>query len=457
MTTVAARSPYNPFRPVTDVSPDTTGVLNSSTSSTAAPSIGRNSTPTAPGSGVNSESRNQEMAASTNEPQPTRVPARTLGVADDLEEPPAYTPSANVNEGEATVEVGPHRPFQQPPRPPQQPAPHRPLLSPPPNGPVPYHSTGSNPSLGALWNQFTGQLQELAHVANDRVGRTHTPNRYGYSQQQGWSSYPGQQQHYPSPGGPSGPPHFPPRPSVPPQHTAPASSAATAPSVPAASDFARDFYAVGDSVPPPLTSTPTGANSSTAPVADGPGKPTTSAIPGHPWLRNGKLLVYPKGYECDKCHNIGYKLPSMKPCKRCWPKYGKPFSGPLAYSFGDPSSANASNFQRPLPPGTQTSRPPPPPPRPIPVPSPPPPPRPGYGHSPYPAMGVPAPPIIVQSGSSYGSHYGRPPGSVVYAAGDPRLGGRECWRCGGSGTISLMIIDREQCSVCRGIGRTFNG
>lgn len=48
-----------------------------------------------------------------------------------------------------------------------------------------------------------------------------------------------------------------------------------------------------------------------------------------------------------------------------------------------------------------------------------------------------------------------PPGAVVYTAGDPRIGGRLCWRCDGKGNTSFFLLDRITCEVCGGIGRTF--
>ena len=48
-----------------------------------------------------------------------------------------------------------------------------------------------------------------------------------------------------------------------------------------------------------------------------------------------------------------------------------------------------------------------------------------------------------------------PPGSgVVYMAGDPRIGGRVCGNCKGTGIrTSMMGFVEEQCQICRGIGR----
>lgn len=34
------------------------------------------------------------------------------------------------------------------------------------------------------------------------------------------------------------------------------------------------------------------------------GRPTATPIPGHPFLNNGRVLVYPPGYECRRCASI---------------------------------------------------------------------------------------------------------------------------------------------------------
>jgi len=70
------------------------------------------------------------------------------------------------------------------------------------------------------------------------------------------------------------------------------------------SDFARDFYIAGDGASrsaedlprrPPLRQ-PETQNST-----PDDGRPTRTPVPGHPLLNNGKTLVYPAGYECEKC------------------------------------------------------------------------------------------------------------------------------------------------------------
>jgi hypothetical protein len=49
-----------------------------------------------------------------------------------------------------------------------------------------------------------------------------------------------------------------------------------------------------------------------------------------------------------------------------------------------------------------------------------------------------------------------PPGSTVVMPGDPRIGGRLCWRCGGRGTTPFLIFDEMTCETCGGIGRLVN-
>jgi hypothetical protein len=177
--------------------------------------------------------------------------------------------------------------------------------------------------------------------------------------------------------------------------------------------------------PPPL-----------APVQDN--RPTSIPTPGRPLLKDGMLLVYPRGYMCKKCHNTGFKQSDPShPCKNVrtfalqqqqqlsaaqdWKKYGKPYTGPLMISYASSTTSGSENFQRPLPlapPPTQR----------------PPPGIMGYpgqiphgshggggGYQPRPPqMGygvVPQPPIMHHG-------YGPPAGAVVLRAGDPRLGGQ---------------------------------
>lgn len=184
----------------------------------------------------------------------------TSGLLDEL--PPAYTPSPDTRQGESTIEFGPHRPFHSPP-------------------PRPIHQShrprpGQMGQLPTLWTQLTGQA----------------PISTGSSS---WSSYPGRRNRLLQPEytGYMG------------SHTpSQSSSLLEVPRVPtppptATSEFAREFYAAGAGDAQVPYSAPPGPPPS-SPNMSNP-EPTTSPKPGHPLLRDGKLLVYPSGYECPKC------------------------------------------------------------------------------------------------------------------------------------------------------------
>ncbi|KIL58867.1 hypothetical protein M378DRAFT_288758 [Amanita muscaria Koide BX008] len=94
-------------------------------------------------------------------------------------------------------------------------------------------------------------------------------------------------------------------------------------------------------------------------------RPTTRSVPGHALLKDGKVLVYPKGFACPICaymliptcrttysrihtgFNIGYKRSDPKhPCKKCWKKYAKPYSPVMSYAS---DAGSLTTLQRPLP------------------------------------------------------------------------------------------------------------
>ncbi|SPO34845.1 uncharacterized protein PSFLO_00316 [Pseudozyma flocculosa] len=325
---------------------------------------------------------------------------------------------------------------------------------------------------------------------------------------------------------------------------------------------------------PPAASSPTSPQSASRPPArpqQNQYRPTTAPTPGQPLLRNGKLLVYPKSWTgCHKCGDTGYKHGDpTHPCRKCWDKYGKTFSGALSYSVGlnDPTF----KLQKPLPivhapavphhtyssgfgppvgggwpsrpshgyvpggyPGATGGGPWSPPPHQPPYgypsgpysapPRPPPPqqpavqrsdaeteasrmpdapptytdasnvgeherlpaqyvppaaPPPGAGpapmHSPPPhgpPGGYPQSPPGAGPGYGYGygphppqhqgmgrpvyvNHSGRrpPPGALVVMPGDPRIGGRLCFECGGRGMTESFWFGDETCFRCRGSGR----
>lgn len=170
----------------------------------------------------------------------------------DEELPPAYTPAADSRHGEHTVEYGPTRPFQNPSR------------------PSPRHAQSTG------WSTSQNLAVPDSQHASSRLG-THSSSQYNSASQSTWLQ-------------PNVPPPLPPRPNT------------TSPGSPT-SEFARDFYTVGPGesetsrYPPPPGPPP----SRPPPSSDDEGRPTTKPTPGRPLLNQGRLLVYPAGYECDKC------------------------------------------------------------------------------------------------------------------------------------------------------------
>ncbi|KAA1093885.1 hypothetical protein PGT21_001935 [Puccinia graminis f. sp. tritici] len=143
-------------------------------------------------------------------------------------------------------------------------------------------------------------------------------------------------------------------------------------------------------------------------------EPTTVPTPGRPLLYEHRILVYPyvngTAYFCPKCCNTGFKgFDPYRPCRKCWLKYGKPWQ---AVRLSPMTNSSPWTLQRPLPP-TQ--------------------------------MAVNPPPLVVRPG-------------------DPRIGGRLCLNCNGSGqkmeelTLFNVLLGgggQEVCPSCRGTGRIF--
>jgi hypothetical protein len=402
---------------------------------------------------------------------------------DDDEPPPAYSMTADQWHGESTVEYGPNHAFQPAPprlqrvqaevnntgdvsynaptvgssRTPLQPPPRHPSISPQITPPVP-------PARPRMMSDFASAFYESgtgepAHQATASISGSNGLN--------------------------NGTPSFVPPTGAPPSHTMhPSFSYAPPPGAPpSTSSWAA---------PPQQLQSPIASSSIAHEEVPEDGRPTRVPIPGHPLLNDGRILVYPAGHECIKCEcvpslmflftyrpspgqNTGYKHndPSQ-PCRKCWSKHAKPYTGVITYAPTTPSAsapfasftAGGKTFQRPIqtgaPPKSQlmgaypglTHR------RTVSSPYFPP------GHGPaYPSTlhhqqstRVVSNPYTLPSTSFAGGANagGLPPsGATVVLPGDPRIGGMTCWRCQGRGVTSMLFLDRETCSVCGGVGRTF--
>ncbi|KAF8550743.1 hypothetical protein OG21DRAFT_1487541 [Imleria badia] len=355
---------------------------------------------------------------------------------DDL--PPPYTPAANI--GEETVGLGPRRPFQPPPvlpssslRPPpaQQSNWSAPSLQSPPvgsgSGRAPWQTQQQYRQrqkqggglIGALFDTVRDIAGVVSGTHDERLMASRSANAGAYA-----APYPNTRPVYAPPQGPPQvQPPPPPRPaSAPPQS------------------------------PPPIPDD---------------GSPTQTPVPGHPLLLDGNLLVYSRDHLCVKCKNTGYKnYDPSTPCRKCWDKYGKPYTGALTYTPWSPSG-NDPRMQRPLPkvlppqfagpsPGLSS----------------------GFARASQLPYGLQPPPSqhpqhsrsISQphyahsegSGPSYYvtnplSPWDAPPvpDAIPVGPGDPRLGGRLCMRCGGAGMQTLLFIDVTTCDRCGGTGRVW--
>lgn len=251
-----------------------------------------------------------------NRTMPPRGTSTAVRDSDALSEelPPAYTPVADVRQGEQSVAFGPTRPFQQ--RQQQQP---RPALGGSQWQAQPTWHRPATSGWQAAWGGYPGQLHRSATSATHmRTGSSGSrmppppPQHPSLSPTRELFPAFGALQRRSSYAPPPGPP----------PHLAQFSPAPVPPPPP--SEFARDFYEAGagdtgvmGGVPgqystPTSPSDPRGPQPATPPlpknttsngIPDVPddGRPTTTPIPGHPLLNNGKVLVYPAGYECSKC------------------------------------------------------------------------------------------------------------------------------------------------------------
>ncbi|KAF8521580.1 hypothetical protein BU17DRAFT_75416 [Hysterangium stoloniferum] len=330
------------------------------------------------------------------------------------EAPPAYTPIADPYQGEAPLDFGPRRPFQEPP-----------VLTQP----------NIAPNIPAININDTG---------NSTTDRRPQPSRFDFEPP---PRHPSVASPSPASANSSHDFHVPPS-----DYLRPSSETAYSPTSPAQ---VRSNTPPLEPPGPPrrravsFSNRPSGLMTENNSISDD-NRPTTTPTPGHPLLRGGKLLVYPNGFECSKCHNTGFKKndPSH-PCSKCWDKYAKPYYGALAYAPFPSAGSSNGNFQRPLP----VFRPPQAP-RPRSMEG-----SPGKLHR---VQSRPQPPPQSQSHQPHmppqtPQLYSPPPHGPPHSPqGDPRIGGRLCWRCDGRGKVTFFIFDSTFCEVCRGVGRVFN-
>lgn len=428
--------------------PQRTGALNSSP--TVGPSsppritVERSATLYAPPAGPPPPLPPRGMSSDTSTPNRPSTPPRS-STLDILQEelPPEYTPGPNAYAGEQSVEFGPLRPFQDPnahsARPPIQPSNGNSYF--PQQRPGPSRA-GANP--GSL-RQALGTL--LLAALTEPPRRTPSSATLGIS---------------PGARNPSAPYGI----SIPAQPSAPhAPYSMSQPSVryqPASSSSGWSQYPGQRPVHRQRSLTP-------EPQARLPddGKPTNRPTPGHPLLRDGMTLVYPLGYECRKCFNKGFKPlhastfdPTTRalapgdpshPCKHCWRHYSRHYNGALAQLNW--KEAAETNFQRPIADPDVIAQP-----------------RnslsspmvqgrassPGSVRSPPPNFNLGYPGQSTGRATSPMQHMqGGPIGRTMYEPGDPRIGGRLCPRCRGSGRTRVFILESEICNLCRGAGRVF--
>ncbi|KAG1786566.1 uncharacterized protein HD556DRAFT_1507004 [Suillus plorans] len=360
------------------------------------------------------------------------APHTTDPLGLDEEMPPAYTPSADTYHGETTVEVGPRRPFQQQPRPSH--STHRPS-----NSHSSSHSHSSHTTSSSSNSQPLSPSQQRPQQLTWRVPSSlSAPSGQSYQSRRGgglvgalvstmldaMDSVSGTRDEQ--------------------MRTIQQSQTGTyaAPHPMSSSGMTQSTY-----TPPyqggqgPVLRTPSVHQTPPRNVPDD-GSPTRTPTPGHPLLHNGHILVYPhEDYTCVKCNNTGYKnYDPSHPCRKCWEKYGKPYTGALMYtSWNTNSSSHKSKYQRALPRFTppqassqsssssHTSR---------------------SSHAPPQAHAIYVYNPIIGMGQTPPV-----PHAVPVRPGDARLGGQICRKCGGTGTLPLLIIDVRPCSVCGGIGR----
>jgi hypothetical protein len=223
----------------------------------------------------------------------TSLSAIATGTSDS---PPAYTPTPDTQRGELTIQTSPIRSHRETPNQPSR----RQFVTRQNSGASHLshrhqNESDSLPSIGSLSNEGMNSYQ-VSQISNIPAAATQANFRN------------------PSP---------PLRRSSLPLHVESTSSVPLSPTTTRDSDFARDFYAVGDFCDPLPNGSSFAADSMTSSYASSPGspsaaqdwpsarvssenirddgRPTSKPVVGHPLLKDGNTLVYPAGHECRKC------------------------------------------------------------------------------------------------------------------------------------------------------------
>ena len=256
---------------------------------------------------------------------PSLVEPDTEALNEEL--PPAYTLAPDPEQGEASIEFGPRRPFQQAPQPVQPPQYLTPTSESDSSGRFIGH--GRSKSHSRTNREQQSFLQQLIGWRDS--GPSRRPSSADDSTRSDVFTYPGNRRPDQSQAASTVsrflPPPLPPRDAATSSLSLPSSTTNNT----GISEFARDFYAAGaatDLVPAePGSSIESSSSSRYAPPPGQPpppvppkpsqgvpddGRPTKTAVPGHPLLHNDQILVYPAGHVCDKCESatLCFFLPS---------------------------------------------------------------------------------------------------------------------------------------------------
>lgn len=245
-------------------SPDTTAGERTESTPLASVANSRFRPPSGPPPPLPPRAPNATVTTPNNETVSAR--SSTLDVLEE-ELPPAYTPGPNSLQGEQSVEFGPLRPFQnERTRPAPQPVAH--------DG-YPGLQASNSGRIGA---SSVGQVIEglvMSFLANSQSSSRPSHGLGSFSSSSQFER------------------RIPPPPSMPGSHPG------FVPPVPNRQQVlrrptGRTWAAYPGQMNRSATPEP-------QPLPPNDGKPTVRPIPGHPLLRDNKILIYPLGHECRKC------------------------------------------------------------------------------------------------------------------------------------------------------------